>query len=77
MGYAKYMWKMMLHYSFYTLDLWRVGITVAEYNPIARHTYSELGFVEEGRMIQSLKRDDKYHDQLCMYMTKDMYVPIL
>lgn len=77
LGYSKHMWNLMLDYSFNVLNLWRVGLTVAEYNPVALKTYKRVGFVEEGKMIQSLFRDNKYYDQLCMYMTRDMYGSIL
>lgn len=73
-GLAKPMWKVMLEYCFNVLHLHRVGLTTAEYNDIARKVYANLGFIEEGRFVQSLYRDGKYYDQILMFMTEDMWV---
>jgi RimJ/RimL family protein N-acetyltransferase len=70
---AEPMWKMMLQQCFVTWSLNRVSLTTAEYNAIGRHIYTKLGFKEEGRMIQSLYRDCKYWDQICMYMLRVDY----
>lgn len=72
-GYAKYMWTSMLAWAFNTpnVRLHRVGITTAEYNTVARHIYARLGFKEEGRLTQSLYRDGRYHDEVCMRMFKE------
>ena len=69
-GYAKYMWTLMLDKCFYELELHRVSLTTACYNAVGQHIYSSLGFVEEGRLIESLYRDGNYHDQICMYMLR-------
>lgn len=72
-GYAKIMWSLMLDHCFEKLDLYRVSLTTAEYNKIGQRVYTNLGFKEEGRLVQSLYRDGKYHDQICMYMLKQMW----
>jgi RimJ/RimL family protein N-acetyltransferase len=72
-GHAVIMWRLMLLYSFGPLGMWRVGLTTAEYNTIAQKVYRNVGFVEEGKLIQSLKRGNEYFDQLTMYMTEPMY----
>ena len=66
-GYAKIMWGLMLDFCYNDLNLFRVSLTTAEYNKIGYRVYEGLGFKEEGRMIQSLLRDDTYYDQICMY----------
>ena len=70
-GYAKYMWTLMLERCFDNLLLHRVGLTTAEYNVIGQRVYRNLGFKEEGRLTQSLYRDGKFYDQLCMYLLKE------
>jgi len=65
---SKFMWNLMLDYCFNQLHMHRVSLTVAEYNVIAKHVYSSLGFKEEGRLCQSLYRDGHYFDQVCMVM---------
>jgi RimJ/RimL family protein N-acetyltransferase len=73
-GHAKIMWLMMLEYCFgWPLELHRVSLTTAEYNSVARRVYKKVGFATEGIMVDSLLRDGEYHDQICMYMTKDMW----
>ena len=66
-GLAMPMWTMMLDMCFsQSLRLHRVGLTTAEYNSVARKVYADLGFKEEGRLEQSLFRDNRYYDQVCM-----------
>lgn len=72
-GYARIMWTLMLCYSFRCLGMWRVGLLTAEYNKIAQRVYKNVGFVEEGRQIQSLNRFGDYYDQIAMYMIEPMY----
>lgn len=73
-GYAKTMWIEMLKYAFDTLNMHRVSLTTAEYNHIAQKVYQKLGFKIEGTFRESLYRDGKYHDQICMYMTNEMWL---
>lgn len=63
---AEPMWKLMLDKCFNEFLLHRVSLTTAEYNEIGRHLYQKLGFKEEGRLVQSLYRNGKYYDQVCM-----------
>jgi RimJ/RimL family protein N-acetyltransferase len=70
MGYAKVMWTLMLQRSFDEFNMYRVSLTTAEYNYVARRVYTKLGFQEEGRLIKSLWRNGSYHDQILMYMLK-------
>lgn len=65
-GFAKFMWSEMLKQCFQTWRLHRVSLSTAEYNVVGRHVYKNLGFKEEGRLSQSLYRDGKYYDQICM-----------
>jgi len=66
-GYAKEMWSLMIRKCFDELGLHRVSLTTASYNAIAQKTYKNLGFIEEGRMVDSLFRDGTFYDQICMY----------
>ena len=69
-GLAKHMWQLMLHVCFNELSLHRVSLTTASYNLIGQRVYKNLGFKEEGRQIESLYREEKYHDSICMYLLK-------
>lgn len=70
-GHAIHMWERMLELCFVGRRLHRVSLTTAEFNEVARYVYTKLGFKEEGRMHQSLRRDGKYHDQVCMRLLRD------
>lgn len=67
-GLAKHMWSLMLDRCFQYYRLHRVSLTTAAYNDIAQKVYTSLGFQIEGRLKDSLFRDNQYHDQICMYM---------
>lgn len=71
-GLAKPMWKLMLQHCFSSLNLHRVSLTTASFNLVAQKVYRDLGFVEEGRKIQSLYRDGIFYDEICMYLLKEM-----
>lgn len=69
-GYARPMWTLMIEHCFNVLGMHRISLTTAEYNAIGRRVYVKLGFKEEGRYVESLLRDDVYHDQILMYMLR-------
>lgn len=70
-----YMWKLLLDFVFFELkDIHRASLTTAEYNKVAIHLYNKLGFKEEGKLFQSLYRNDKFYDQICMYILKENYI---
>ena len=70
-GLAKVMWSLMLRKCFDELGLHRVSLTTAEYNTVGRRVYEGLGFKDEGRLVQSLFRDGKFHDQILMYLLRE------
>lgn len=74
-GHAKNMWAMMLNVSFFALRMRRASLTTAEFNEIGQRVYRGIGFKEEGRLVESLFRDDKYYDQICMYMLATDWLP--
>lgn len=73
-GLAKPMWSLMLSRCFEHYHLHRVSLTTAAYNHIAHKVYTSLGFQIEGQLKESLFRDNKYHDQICMYMLRENWV---
>lgn len=70
-GLATSMWTLMLQRCFDGMELHRVSLTTAEYNHVALRVYHKLGFREEGRAVQSLRRDGRFWDQVLMYMLRD------
>ena len=65
-GYGAEAIDMILRYGFEELDLNRIGLSVFEFNEDAISTYEKLGFREEGRLRQALKRDDAFYDAILM-----------
>jgi RimJ/RimL family protein N-acetyltransferase len=65
-GYGAEAISTILDYAFGDLDLNRVGLSVFEFNEDAISTYDKLGFREEGRLRQALKRDAVFHDAILM-----------
>lgn len=66
-GYATKLWNLMIDRSINEHECHRLSLTTAVYNDIGRHLYGKLGFKEEGRLIESLCRDGRFYDQICMY----------
>ena len=65
-GYGSDAMRLILRYAFDELNLHRVTLTVFEYHERAIHTYRKLGFQEEGRQRQRLRRDGRLWDMLVM-----------
>ena len=73
-GLAKSMWQLMLKKCFDELKLHRVSLTTASFNEIAQKVYVGLGFVEEGRKVESLYRDGVYFDEICMFLLYSSWI---
>ncbi len=65
-GYGAEAIDAIVRYGFEELGLHRVGLSVFEFNEGAISTYEKLGFREEGRLRQALKRDGTFHDAILM-----------
>ena len=65
-GYGAEAIAIILRYGFEELGLHRVGLSVFEFNEIAISAYEKLGFREEGRLRQALKRDEVFYDAILM-----------
>lgn len=67
-GYGTEATKLMMDHAFGTLGLHRVGLFVFEFNERAIRAYERVGFVQEGRARQSIRRDGRWWDELAMSM---------
>jgi RimJ/RimL family protein N-acetyltransferase len=65
-GYGAEAIAIILRYGFEELGLHRVGLSVFEFNEIAISAYEKLGFREEGRLRQALKRGEVFYDAILM-----------
>ena len=49
-------------FAFDEMNLVKLRINVFDYNDRAKHVLSELGFVQEGRLVRDFYREGAYHD---------------
>ena len=61
-GHGREAMKLLLRYSFDELNLYRIQLTVFEYNEKAMNLYEQLGFRREGAFREFLHRDGKRYD---------------
>ena len=69
-GYGTEAIDRLLRYAFEELGLNRIGLSVFEFNGDAISAYEGLGFVEEGRLRQAIKRRSGFHDAILMSILK-------
>jgi len=67
-GYGTEATRLMMDHAFGTLGLHRVALFVFEFNERAIRAYQRVGFVLEGRARQSVRREDRWWDELAMSM---------
>ncbi len=67
-GYGTEATRLMMDHAFGTLGLHRIGLFVFEFNERAIRAYERVGFVQEGRARQSIRRDGRWWDELAMSM---------
>ena len=58
--------RILLRYAFEDSGLNLVGLSVFEFNEPAIHTYEKLGFKNEGRLRQAIRREEDFHDAILM-----------
>lgn len=69
-GYGTEAIDRLLGYAFEELGLNRIGLSVFDFNEEAISAYEKLGFVEEGRIRQAIKRRSGFHDAILMSILK-------
>lgn len=69
-GYGADAISTLLDYAFDDLGLYRVGLSVFEFNQLAVSTYEKLGFQSEGRLRKTVKRDGDFYDAILMSILK-------
>jgi RimJ/RimL family protein N-acetyltransferase len=63
--------SLVMRYAFTEMNLFRLQLTVFEYNPRAQAVYRKLGFVHEGTFRQFLFRDGRRWDMYLMGILAD------
>ncbi|CAN5670329.1 GNAT family protein [soil metagenome] len=69
-GYGADAISTLLEYAFGELGLYRIGLSVFEFNEPAISTYEKLGFRMEGRLRKTVKRDNNFYDAVLMSILK-------
>ena len=75
-GYGTEAMKLMLQFAFTEVNLYRVTLTVFEYNPRAIRSYEKAGFCDEGRLRGALLKDGKRWDVLYMGILCDDWMKL-
>lgn len=65
-GYATDAVRTTCRYGFEKMRLHKITLTVVTENDAAHHIYRKVGFVEEGRLRQSFRRDGRWYDEYTM-----------
>lgn len=65
-GYGSDAMQILLRFAFMELNLHRVNLGTYEYNPRAIRAYEKIGFVQEGKTRQAVKRAGKRWDDVYM-----------
>ena len=63
-GYGTEATKLLIDYAFNDLNLFRIQLTVFDFNSRAIALYEGMGFKKEGTFREFLERDGKRHDML-------------
>lgn len=71
LGYAKEACNLILNYGFDELNLNKVWTEIYEFDLKKRNLYSEMGFMEDGRLRQNYYNEGKYWDSLILSILKE------
>lgn len=73
-GYGKESLSLAIKLAFLEFNLFRLQLTVFEYNERAISLYEQFGFVKEGAYRSFLERDNKRYDMLLYGLLRDEYL---
>jgi RimJ/RimL family protein N-acetyltransferase len=73
-GYGKEALQLAMNLAFNEFNLYRLQLTVFEYNEKAIALYKKLGFKKEGTYRSFLERDNKRYDMLLYGLLRDEYL---
>src|SRR5205085_6575097 len=61
----------LVRFAFDEMNLVKLRINVFDYNERAKHILTELGFVQEGRLVRDFYREGAYHDLVIYSMFRE------
>jgi RimJ/RimL family protein N-acetyltransferase len=73
-GYGSDAMRLLLRFAFAELNLARVSLVVFSYNERAQRSYLKVGFKEEGRQRERIRRDDQRYDMVFMSVLRDEWL---
>ncbi|MBN2305869.1 MAG: GNAT family N-acetyltransferase [Anaerolineae bacterium] len=73
-GYGREALDLLLGYAFHELGLYRVGLTVLDYNIAAIRVYERVGFVREGVQRGAVWRAGARHDLIAYGILRDEWL---
>ena len=73
-GYGSDAMRLLLRYAFAELSLARVSLVVFSYNERAQRSYLKVGFKEEGRQRERIRRGDQRYDMIFMSVLRDEWL---
>ena len=65
-GYGTDAMRVIVGYGFREMGLHRIQLGVAPFNPAGIRAYEKAGFVEEGRLRESVLHDGRWYDEVLM-----------
>ncbi|MFE4537102.1 GNAT family N-acetyltransferase [Streptomyces scopuliridis] len=65
-GYATDAMRTVCRYGFEKMRLHKISLTVVTENHAAHRVYQKVGFVDEGRLRQTFRRDGQWYDMFTM-----------
>lgn len=65
-GYGTEATRAVMDFGFDRVGLHRISLSVFAFNPRAKRVYEKVGFVEEGRLRESLLWEGERHDDILM-----------
>ncbi len=72
-GYGTDAMKVLISFIFEQMNINKVQLDVYSFNKRAIKSYRKNGFVEEGRLRQSMFRNGQYHDRVVMGILREEY----
>jgi RimJ/RimL family protein N-acetyltransferase len=73
-GYGSEAMRLLLRFAFAELNLARVSLVVFGYNERAQRSYLKVGFKEEGRQRERIRRDGQRYDMVFMSVLRDEWL---
>lgn len=76
-GYATDAVMAVMRYAFEELQLNRLWTTILDHNVASQRLYQKCGWVVEGRLRNSVFKNNAYHDEIVVGILRDEYFALL